>query len=439
MPNLPENPSNLLQKNVEIRSEPVQEILTYVPHWLVHSGSTAVLVALVFLLTGSYFIKYPDTIHAPLVLTTGKPPLRLIAMTSGNIQKLFVQDRDPVSKADYLAILESSAELEDILWLRDKFTDIESFLRQPRKVVPDLDRNLQIGDLQAPFARFYTNYTNYHHFLNENYPHRLMASIQSQIANYQELESRLKRRHELNQEELSLMQKTYERHRDLFEKKLIAKEQYQKSYAAYLAKQQDVTNSENSILTNRIQITEYRKTMLELEQSFAEKSREALVVLQEDFKQLQSAFATWERQYVLKAPAEGTVAFHKYWGPNQYVEAGEEVLTIVPREGGMLGKINLPQEGFGKVALGQEVQIRFDSYPYKEYGLVLGVVAAISPVAREDEYLVTVHLSQGLTTTYGKRLTYKFEMIGDATIVTEELRLIQRIFSEFRFFWSSYT
>lgn len=439
MPDLPQDPANMVQKNVEIRSEPVQEILTYVPHWLVHSGSTAVLVAVLFLLLGSYMIKYPDTIHAQMVLTMGEPPLRVFAKSSGKIERLFVADQDKVEEGQYLVALESAGNLDDILWLQTHFSEIEAFLREPQASSLNLKRDLRIGELQAVYSRFLSDLENYHYLVKENYPRALIEEIRSQIENYQALERRLVEKRDLNQEELQLSAKKYARSKQLFEKKLISEEQYNEAYASHLSKQQTFANSENSILNNRIQVADYRKTILELERAFTEKSREALVVLQENFKALESAFAAWELQFVMKAPSAGTVALHKFWAMNQHVVRDEEVLTIVPGQGGMIGKIDLPQSGFGKVAMDQVVHIRFESYPYKEYGMVIGRVASISPVTREDHYLVTVQLPQGLVTTYGKRLAYKFDMLGDAAIITQEMRLIQRIFSEFRFLWSSYT
>lgn len=61
-----------------------------------------------------------------------------------------------------------------------------------------------------------------------------------------------------------------------------------------------------------------------------------------------------------------------------------------------------------------------------------GRIAAISPVPLEGRYAVDVTLVDGLETTFGRRLAYQQEMQGQAEIVVEDLRVIDRIFYVFR-------
>ncbi len=68
---------------VELRSEEVQEIMGQMPGWALRWGITGVLVAVVLLLLASWFIRYPDTIDARVVLTTQNPPAPIIARTEG--------------------------------------------------------------------------------------------------------------------------------------------------------------------------------------------------------------------------------------------------------------------------------------------------------------------------------------------------------------------
>ncbi len=91
---------------------------------------------------------------------------------------------------------------------------------------------------------------------------------------------------------------------------------------------------------------------------------------------------------------------------------------------GNAGRILLPQASSGKVRPGQTARIKFDSYPFMEYGMVNGRVTAISAVARDDRYSVEVAFPAGLTTSYGKQIEFKQGMQGTAEIVTEDLRLL---------------
>ena len=81
---------------------------------------------------------------------------------------------------------------------------------------------------------------------------------------------------------------------------------------------------------------------------------------------------------------------------------------------------------------GQSVRVRFADYPYKEFGVVYGRVKAVSLVPRQGVHQVTVDIDYPLKTSYGKELPFKQDMTGDGSIVTENIRLLGRIFFEIR-------
>ena len=56
-------------KDIELRSEEVQEVMGQVPAWIVRWGITLLFLVVVALLVGSCFFKYPDVITADMTLT----------------------------------------------------------------------------------------------------------------------------------------------------------------------------------------------------------------------------------------------------------------------------------------------------------------------------------------------------------------------------------
>lgn len=93
----------------------------------------------------------------------------------------------------------------------------------------------------------------------------------------------------------------------------------------------------------------------------------------------------------------------------------------------------LPVQGSGKVKAGQEVNIRLNNYPDQEFGYVKGRVYSVSPVPTEqDMYVVDIRLPDGMRTNYGKDLPLTREMKGIAEIVTEDMRLLERMMSPLR-------
>jgi len=104
----------------------------------------------------------------------------------------------------------------------------------------------------------------------------------------------------------------------------------------------------------------------------------------------------------------------------------------VPETTHLLGRMPVNQGGAGKVKPGQLVRIRIDDYPYKEFGAVTGKVQSVSLVPREGANLVLVDIPYPLVTNFKKHLQFKQDMVGEASIVTEDIRLIDRFFYEIR-------
>ena len=101
-----------------------------------------------------------------------------------------------------------------------------------------------------------------------------------------------------------------------------------------------------------------------------------------------------------------------------------------------MGRLKVPSSGFGKVMVGQPVNIKLNGFPYLEFGILKGNVASISSVPEETAgglaYTVDVALPRGLESTYRKELPFVQNMDGSAEIITEDLRLIDRFVQPIR-------
>jgi HlyD family secretion protein len=80
------------------------------------------------------------------------------------------------------------------------------------------------------------------------------------------------------------------------------------------------------------------------------------------------------------------------------------------------------------VKIGQKVNIQFTNYPENEFGIVWGEIRNISLVPVESNYTLEITLPNGLMTTYRKELKFSQEMQATADIITDDMRLIERLF-----------
>ena len=148
---------------------------------------------------------------------------------------------------------------------------------------------------------------------------------------------------------------------------------------------------------------------------------------------LKKAIKDWETTYAIRSNINGNVSFLNYWNSNQSVNTGDLIFTIIPN--GNLkfkAKLKTPTQNSGKILIGQTVNIKLDNYPSSEYGVISGKVNNISTTSTKDSfYYVDVEIPEKMITSYGIQIAFKQEMRGSAEIITEDLRLIERLFYTF--------
>ncbi len=415
---------------IEIRSEEVQEILSHIPSWIIRWGTTAILATVVVILISSWFIKYPNTISARIVLTTQTPPTKVIARSGGNID-LRVKDGDGVKQGMLLGIVENPADINDILYVSGKIEEIRPMLvLQGADIV--IREDLDLGSLQASYAVFLKSIAELKLIKNLDTYGTQIAALRSSIAYYQELNRQLLQKKQLLQKDMDYVIKDLQRDSLLHSQNAFSDRDFEAKQRNFLQVRNGVLTASSSITQNKIQIVQLQNQIADLQVKKQENAYRLRNNLKESFEQLESQLSAWEQQFLLRASISGKVTFSKYWSDNQYVGVNEEVMTIIPKTQDIFGQVLMPVAGSGKVKISQKVNIKFDNYPSNEFGMVIGQVESISAVPRDNLYTIRVSLPNGLTSSYKKELVFKQEMQGSADIITEDLRLIERVFNQFR-------
>ena len=135
-----------------------------------------------------------------------------------------------------------------------------------------------------------------------------------------------------------------------------------------------------------------------------------------------------EEKYLVTSPIKGKLTFTTIWSINQEVTTGELIATVIPHlQTAIIAKAFIPPSGFGKVEIGQTVNIKLSGFPYMEFGLLKGNIRSISLVPGSKGYVAEIELSKGMTTTYRENLKFIQQMDGTAEIITKKMRLIVRL------------
>jgi multidrug resistance efflux pump len=428
--------------NIELRSEEIDEILTSMPGGLLRWGSTVVFVTIALLLSIAWYIRYPDVVQGTISLTTPTPPVRVVSRTAGEVARVFVADRAPVHANDPLVLLKSPAAYGDVQALTAAVDRLEPAL-QRLGPLPDLafDHPLALGDLQGPFSTLQQAYSDYRTLLADPFYGQKLAALQAQIGNLEQLGGRLKEQQALLDEQLGLADRNRARSRQLGTQNLSSSAEVDQAEQQYLQQRYATENGRTAITNNEIQLGSQRASLIDLQQRHADDQQRLLVQLRNAQRSLRAAISAWEQTYVLRSSVAGTVSLFRDVHENQFVNAQEPLVAVLPAAGAVVGRVTLSGVGAGKVRVGQRVIVQLESYPYKEYGTVEGRVTRISQLGFEPQaqgqapgvgYQAEVQLPHGLVTSYGRRLVFTQEMRGVVQVVTDDVSLLTRVFNQIR-------
>ena len=420
-----------INDGLKIYSEEVRDVLSAPPKAILRWGNTILLGFITLLLLLSWFIKYPDIITTQIVITTNIPPEKLVARSSGKLEAILVKDRSYVTKNAPLAVIENAANYKDVFLLK---SIVDTINIDKNKFPFEKLKTAQLGEIESFFALFQkesiTDELN-----SKLQPYQVEGSAQSYEAiQLKERLSLLESQKIINQNELVLQESDLDRYEGLFKKGIIAVQEMEKQRLIYLQSQKNYKSFLSTISQLKSSLNELNRNSktTQINENTANVNLERNVI--QAFYGLKKAIKDWELNYVLRSSMDGKLSFLQLWAANQTVNAGDNVFAIIPKnENGYIGKLKAPAQNSGKIKMGQTINIRLANYPDREFGMIKGKINAISltPDAAGN-LLINVSLPQGLETSYKKQISFQQEMSGTADIVTEDLRLIERLLYQFR-------
>jgi len=423
------------------RTEEVQHIIERMPTRFGFWVSAIVLLLFVLMFVFGWLVRYPDVVNGQISINANAAPLKLIANANGKLKLNNIKSMDVVKEGQIIAYIENPTNptnviyIDSLLKLYNPNDDGILHIRQ------ELPHHFSLGELNTKYYSFanslqaFINYKqdrlldkqgeNYKELLNEQ--HKAIATATKRI--------------EMARNSLNYVHKFYSRDSTLFARKVISEAELDKTQMSYLSSKDALQNAINNLINAKQAAQQTESKLQELGIQKPEKEKELRIALTSAYNDLVDNIKSWEQKYVFRASFSGKVQFLKFYNENQFVQASEEVFTIVPKEEQAFGQVILPAQGSGKIKEGQEVIVKLDNYPYMEYGSITGKIKSISLTTSTtkteksdiDTYMVLVDFPNQLKTNYGTKLDFKAEAKGMAEIITNDRRLIQRLFDNLKY------
>ena len=168
-----------------------------------------------------------------------------------------------------------------------------------------------------------------------------------------------------------------------------------------------------------------------------------VTALKAEISQSKSQIQAWEfqlEQRVLRAPVSGTIFQLPIQRTGAVVQPTTLIAEIAPKNASLILRAQMATSESGTLREGMPVKMKFDAYPFQDYGVVEGTVSQISPTSKITETAqgaiatfdleiklkqTCIQTSQGCTTlTPGQTAT--------AEVIVQQRRIIDFILNPFK-------
>lgn len=203
-----------------------------------------------------------------------------------------------------------------------------------------------------------------------------------------------------------------------------------------LLRLQEQQNSHQSLIqSGKLSVLKIEEQLKDLESRIS--------TLKSDITQSESQIESLKfqlEQRSLEAPANGTVFHLPVKGAGKVVQPGEKIVKIAPNNSPLVLRAQIATSESGFLKVGMPVKVKFDAYPFQDYGIVPGRVSWIAPDSKTDE------TQSGAVETFELKIVLQQHFIGDrhepialtpgqtatAEIVVRQRRVIDIILDPFK-------
>ena len=418
----------------EIQSPELQEVMSEIPGSFLKWGLFIFFAIILILIIGSYFIKSPEKVIVPVVITTQNPPVTLVAKSGGEIEKLFVSEGSMVTKDDVVAIIGNPSNYEDIKILNFFLSDFDEKsgwveIVKTRQPPPDLS----LGEIQSNYSGFQKQWKEMKDYLEQAYIPAKVSLLEKQIEKKIDYNMELVKQKKYLTEDLVLAKKSFGRDSVLNKNDVISSNEFEKSKQIYVQKLYSFSVFNASIKSNESDFLRMQEDRLDLQVQYKKEIRQFIFSMEESLQLLRSSISQWEERYVIKSHITGKVTLNQFRNENQVIKAGETLATVIPDSlTSIIVRAVIPISGFGKIEIGQMVNIKLSGFPYMQYGVLKGRIYSVSQVPGEGGFSADIELVGGMTSTYREKIRFIHDMDGTAEIITRNTRLINRFLNPVR-------
>ncbi len=378
----------------------LQPLSTKVTTWFI---TTAVAFVVTFLFLGQYARK--ETVVGYLTPVSGTS--KIFLSQQGTIKEIYIKEGQEVEKGQPLLAVETSqiaANGQDV-----NTTMLASLESQ---------RNLLMNQIAAEQER------------TKSEQGRLTAVIGGLETEISQLQAQI----EIQNERIRVSDGLVASVTGLRARGYISELEYRQRELAALEQKQKLNSLNQELAARQNQLTETRYSLQQLPTVMAQKIQSLRSEL--SMTEQRIAEINGRRAYIIRAATAGRVSMLQAT-VGQFADPRRLQVEIIPNDSVLQAELLVPTRAIGFVRAGQKVKIKYEAFPYQNFGTYTGQIIKVSqtivtssdasgPIAlKEPAYRVTALLERPDIDAYGKKIPLQADMLLSADIILEQRSLVR--------------
>ncbi|MBW4569278.1 MAG: HlyD family efflux transporter periplasmic adaptor subunit [Tolypothrix carrinoi HA7290-LM1] len=146
------------------------------------------------------------------------------------------------------------------------------------------------------------------------------------------------------------------------------------------------------------------------------------------------------QQRVMRSPIDGVIFELPTTKAGAVIQPGQRIAQIAPKNSGFVLKANMPIQDSGFLKVGMPVKVKFDAYPFQEYGISQGKVTWISPDSKASQtpqgtienFELEIVLDKQYVQNGEKRIQLSAGQTANAEVIIRQRRVIDFVLDPFK-------
>ena len=146
------------------------------------------------------------------------------------------------------------------------------------------------------------------------------------------------------------------------------------------------------------------------------------------------------QQRIVRSPIDGIVFELPVSKPGEVLQTGQRIAKIAPQNSGFILKAKMPVKETGLLKKGMPVKVKFDAFPFQEYGIIAGKVSWISPDSKVDpkvpagteNYELRISLHKSYIQNGNQRIPLTPGQTANAEVIVRQRRVIDLLLDPFK-------